>query len=104
MLRKSGRTSPRKLAAETKQKLLKNLPAKYGFGSLQTFIVALKRASDVRHRGVVTPKIKAEVVRKAKAGLSVPQISAALKLSRATIQNIKHEFGLTKKYRYRKKR
>jgi len=87
------------------------LPARYGFGSMNEFIVALqavggkpvKKAASAaakptgrKPRAKITPETKAEVKKLAEAGKTGAEIAHALNISLPSVQNIKKSLGLVK--------
>jgi hypothetical protein len=86
------------------QKRLLDLPSRMGFQSVAELIAALELASSVntdtvkrKKRAVITHDVRAAVRAKVRAGLQGREIARELKLSPATVQNIKAELGLTKR-------
>ncbi len=81
------------------------LPVKFGFGSVQAFLKAVKAASRggrktakgaKRTRAVITPAIKAKVKELVAAGKTGGQIAKEVRISVPSVQNIKKELGLVK--------
>ena len=81
------------------------LPAKFGFGSVQAFLKAVKAASRggrkpaksaKRTRAVITPETKAKVKELVAAGKTGKQIAKVAGISVPSVQNIKKELGLVK--------
>lgn len=105
---------------------LANLPSEYGFGDLESFIKALKRAAGAAvkagrpakaaaaavaaapkakkakkkgKRARITPEVKDQVKALVAAGKTGAAIAKELGISLPSVQNIKKEFGLVKKRR-----
>jgi DNA-binding NarL/FixJ family response regulator len=85
------------------------LPRKYGFGSVQEFVKAVKSASrggfrkaaktstnKTRKRAKITPEIKQKVKAMVGAGQTGGQIAKKVGISLPSVQNIKKELGLVK--------
>lgn len=99
---------------------LAELPVRYGFGSLNEFIRALKSAATSakgkrgrkakapkaakapaakkgkRTRTKLTPELKAQVKAAVEAGTSGAEIAKTFGISVPSVQNIKKEFGMVK--------
>ena len=89
---------------------LAGLPAKFGFSDLGHFIRAVKAAAGGkrglpaktpalvkrRKRAKITDAIRARVKKLVKAGKTGSQIAKALRISLASVQNIKKAFGLVR--------
>ncbi len=90
---------------------LAGLPAKYGFGTVQAFVQAVKAASGGkrrvpaakkkaggkrRKRAVITAETKAQVKSLAAAGKTGAEIAKSVGISLPSVQNIKKELGLVK--------
>lgn len=93
---------------------LSELPAKYGFDSVQAFIKAVNAATGgskgkrgakkskvaggekKRTRATITDETRAEVKRLTEEGKTGPEIGAALGISLPSVQNIKKALGLVK--------
>ncbi|MDR2673717.1 MAG: helix-turn-helix domain-containing protein [Opitutaceae bacterium] len=85
------------------------LPGQYGYGDINEFIKALKKAfearggggetsaaGDKRTRVKITPEIKEQVKAATLEGQSGSAIAEKLGISLPSVQNIKKEFGLVK--------
>ena len=85
------------------------LPAQYGFDSTQAFIAAVLAASSSknkpvpetrgprkRRRGKITDATRAELKKLVKTGKTGREIAAALKISLASVHNVKKELGLVR--------
>ncbi|MBC7366892.1 MAG: helix-turn-helix domain-containing protein [Undibacterium sp.] len=95
---------------------LSQLPAQYGFATVQAFIKAVKAAAGGRRkkgkgkgkaaakaggaqkrtRATITDETRAELKKLAEAGKSGPEIAEALGISLPSVQNIKKALGLVK--------
>ncbi|HEY0943935.1 MAG TPA: helix-turn-helix domain-containing protein, partial [Opitutaceae bacterium] len=96
---------------------LSALPGKYGFDSVQDFLLAVKKAAGSksatkkkgkrgrpaaaapagkRKRAKITPELKAEVKSAVEAGKTGAAIAKEFGISLPSVQNIKKEFGLVK--------
>ncbi|MDB6168379.1 MAG: mucin-associated surface protein [Verrucomicrobia bacterium] len=91
---------------------LSQLPAKYGFTSVQEFIKAVKSTGGTRRRGaatagrkaggkrrkraVITADTKAQVKSLTQSGKTGAEIAKATGISLPSVQNIKKELGLVK--------
>ncbi len=87
---------------------LASLPSKYGFGSLEEFLAAIRtasrggkrtpvrKASKRRKRARITKETHARVKALVRAGKTGSAIAAALKISLPSVQNIKKALGLVK--------
>ena len=95
---------------DSQKKILLALPKSYGYKSVGELIKALKIASGQgssqpsrstgkrrKARAIVTAKTKESVKKAVAAKQTANQIAHDLKLSPATVHNIKTELGLTKK-------
>jgi hypothetical protein len=102
-----------KSIAKRLRKELSSLHDKYGFGSLNEFISALKDASGGGRRGkaspakaarkakrakrsVITDATRASVKKMVESGKTGSQIAKALGISLPSVQNIKKALGLVK--------
>ncbi len=85
------------------------LPARYGFDSVKEFVAALTAASGGRTggkkgakagkkrlRAKITDETRASVKKLVKAGKTGAEISKTLKISTASVQNIRKALGLTR--------
>lgn len=102
------------LATELNKELA-SLPAKYGFGSTDAFLQAVRSASGGRRgrpagtgkpggpgkkrrrRAVITDETRASVKKMVDAGKTGGEIAKALSISLPSVQNIKKALGLVKK-------
>ena len=90
---------------------LAGLPAKYGFASVNGFVLAVKKAAGGRspsapsraaggkkrrRRARITPEMRLEIKQAVQAGKTGSQIAKEFKISLPSVQNIKKEFGLVK--------
>ncbi len=104
-----------KAIAKRLNKELASLPSKYGFGSLEEFIGAVKEASGGssrkgrrgrpvkavdkvkrRKRAVITDETRANVKKLVEAGKTGSQIAKSMNISLPSVQNIKKALGLVK--------
>jgi hypothetical protein len=100
-----------KTIASQLSKELAALPAKYGFGSVEAFIQAVKASTGGRRgkaagakkaggkrrkRAVITAETKAQVKSLTQAGKTGAEIAKAAGISLPSVQNIKKELGLVK--------
>jgi hypothetical protein len=93
---------------------LAELPGKYGFGTVQAFIKAVKAAgggrrkkrgakaapkagaSKRRARATITDETRVQLKKLAEEGKTGPEIATALGISLPSVQNIKKALGLVK--------
>jgi DNA-binding NarL/FixJ family response regulator len=98
-----------KKVAANLSKELAALPRKYGFGSVQEFVKAVKSAGrggsrnpaktstkKTRKRAKITPETKQKVKTMVAAGQTGGQIAKKVGISVPSVQNIKKELGLVK--------
>ena len=115
-LTKAKIASLEKAIAKRLSKELASLPKKYGFGSLEEFVEALRaatgggpvrkgrrgrpvRAVDKvkrRKRAIITDQTRADVKKLVESGKTGSQIAKALGISLPSVQNIKKAIGLVK--------
>lgn len=99
--------------AELKKELA-NLPRKYGFGSTEDFVQAVRTAAGGRagrrkgkvgppagkkrrHRAIITDATRAQVKKLVAGGKTGSEIAKAVGISLPSVQNIKKALGLVKK-------
>lgn len=103
--------------ADTLNKELVSLPSKYGFGSVDEFVNAVRAASGGgrgrgrargtgkpggpgkkrRRRAVITDETRTSVKKMVEAGKTGSEIAKSLGISLPSVQNIKKALGLVKK-------